>query len=59
MRNLSNRIAHLERGTPQLSARAKAWLGWPVADEDLSPQDKQDFDTRTLSKEARAWLGID
>ena len=55
---LNKRIAQLERGTPRLSARAKAWLGWPVTDLG-DDDDCEDFDTRTLSMEARAWLGID
>lgn len=65
MRSLDKRVSVLERGgTSELSPAVKAWLGWPLTEAeraalDDGPVDTDDIDTSKLSKEARAWLGID
>lgn len=63
MRSLSNRLGALEAGSPNLSPAVKQWLGQPLTDAEREAlnenPDVQDFDTSTLSMEARTWLGID
>lgn len=63
MRSLTNRVGALEAGSLNLSPAAKHWLGQPLTEaerERLNENpDVQDFDTSTLSREARTWLAID
>ena len=64
MRRLTNRVGALEAyaGTA-LSPSAKALLGWPLTEaeqrEASLPVNIGNIDTRTYSRELKAWLGID
>lgn len=63
MKALERRVSAMETGNTDLSPALKQWLGWPLTEAELKvldmPADPKPIDTRGLSKEARAWLGID
>lgn len=64
MGNLNRRLAALEAGDgAALSPHAKAWLGLALTDAEQRaaalPADIGHIDTRSYSRELKAWLGID
>jgi hypothetical protein len=69
MRTLNRRVVALEHSDPpQRSLAVKAWLGWPLTDEERAqfaedearrePIDWNNVDTAGWSKEAIKWLGV-
>lgn len=61
MKQLGRRLDLLETriGNAELSPVARAWLGYPVSADEVLADTPDDYDTRNLSQEAKAWLGID
>ena len=52
------RIAKLEQQHPVLSAQVRAWLGWPVSEEELAKPMAHRADPAELRTELRDWLGL-
>jgi hypothetical protein len=64
MRGLDRRLSVLETGSgDDLSPAVKSWLGGPITEAEQAALnydvDTGNIDTSKLSREARAWLGID
>jgi len=55
---MASRIARLEQQRPAIPARVRAWLGWPVTEEELAQTAGPVIDPATLRPELREWLGL-
>ena len=55
---MASRIARLERQQTDIPARVRAWLGWPVTEEELVQGARRDPDSATLRPELRDWFGL-
>ena len=55
---MMTRIAKLEQQRPVISARVRAWLGWPVTEEELAQTAEPMVDAATVRPELREWLEL-